>query len=557
MKKIYDVFDKNNFISLTLIWATLFLAIIFTYAHQGNLLIDNGREAYYPVQILAGKILYKDILNIYGPFAYLLNALLFKIFGINLNILYIAGYVCTFAVSTLIHLIAKRFLPTFLSFSIAIFTVIIGVLTPYLSNLIFPYSYGMLYGLVSFLFSIWFLLKYQSSEKTHYLYLSSLFAGISTASKYEFLSCFLVVIYAMIKVKPLQFKEYLISILSFLSIPILCFSILFIQGLRIENLIYSISILKKIAQSQTLQYFYHRQGVYFSPQFMLIELRNLIMAFISFGFVALAFNVKNKIAAPIFIKIPLFVIAFFVTFIVTTPMLLSAIAILTLILAILDFKNLKENLPLQILVFSTILFSMKVFWGVIIANYGVYFVSILLVTFISLIADKFKNKKINYNAIGVYILLITFSLGIQNLNILKDKQYEIITNKGKIYSENGLSYASIDLINYIKQNTKKTDTVVILPEGALINFLTGRKSDDFYTSLIPLYVEVFGEDKIIEHFKQTKPEYIVFNNWNTQDYYFKYICEDYALAFCSYVNENYKQAKVIDKGLRYLIYKRK
>lgn len=552
MKKFDDIFNRNkNFISLILIWATLFFAIIYTYAHHGNLLIDCGREAYYPVQILAGKILYKDILNIYGPFAYMLNALLFKVFGINLNVLYIAGCVCTFAVLTLIYLISRRFLSAFLSFSIAIFTVSIGVLTPYLSNLIFPYSYGMLYGLVSFLIFLWLLLKYQSTAKTHYLYLSSLFAGISAANKYEFLACFLVVIYAMIKVKPLRFKEYLISILSFLSIPILCFSILFIQGLRIENLIFAISVLKKIAQSQTLQYFYHRQGVYFSLPFMIIELRNLIITFVSFGLVTLAFNAKNKIAASAF-----FVTAFFVTLIVTTPMSLSAIAILTLILAILDFKNLKENLALQILVFSTILFSMKVFWGVITANYGVYFISILLITFFSLIADKFKDKKINPKAISVYILLIAFALGMQNLKILKDKQYEIITERGKIYSENGLSYATINLINYIKQNTKKTDTVVILPEGAMINFLTDRKSDDFYTSLIPLYVEVFGEDKIIEHFKQTKPEYIVFNNWNTQDYYFKYICEDYALALCSYVNENYTKEKVIDNGLRYLIYKR-
>lgn len=553
MKKFNEVFNSNNnFIYLILIWATLFLAIIFTYAHHGNLLIDSGREAYYPVQILAGKILYKDILNIYGPFSYMLNACLFQIFGVNLKVLYIAGCICSFVATTLIYLISKRFLPTFLSFTIAIFTVIIGVLTPYLSNLIFPYSYGMLYGLVSFLISIWFLLKYQSTTKTKYLYLSSLFAGISTANKYEFLSCFLLVIFAMIKVKPLRFKEYLISIFSFLFIPVLCLSILFLQGLTIENFISSISVLKKIAQSQTLQYFYHRQGVYFSPPFMMIELRNLITTIIAFTLVSLAFNVKNKIAAPI-----LFVIAFFVTFITTTPMSLSAIAILTLILAILDFKNLRENLPLQILVFSTILFSMKVFWGVITANYGVYFISILLITFIALITDKFKSKKINYNAIGAYILLITIALGIQNLNILKDKHYEIITKRGKIYSENGLSYATINLINYIKQNTKKTDTVVILPEGALINFLTDRKSDDFYTSLIPLYVEVFGEDKIIEHFKQTKPEYIVFNSWNTQDYYFKYICGDYALAFCSYVNKNYTQQKVIDNGLRYLIYKRK
>jgi len=89
--------DLKYLISL---WIILLLAIIATYAHQGHLIIDCGREVYYPTQILLGKVLYKDILNIYGPFSYMFNALLFKIFGINLNVLYISGCVCTFSIST-------------------------------------------------------------------------------------------------------------------------------------------------------------------------------------------------------------------------------------------------------------------------------------------------------------------------------------------------------------------------------------------------------------------------------------------------------------------------
>ena len=90
----------------------------------------------------------------------------------------------------------------------------------------------------------------------------------------------------------------------------------------------------------------------------------------------------------------------------------------------------------------------------------------------------------------------------------------------------------------------------------MINYLTDRPSDDFYNSLIPLYVETMGEDVITSHFKENPPEYIVFNNWNTQDYYFKYICSDYAVSFCNYVAKNYSQEKVIDNGFRYLIFKR-
>ena len=53
------------------------------------------------------------------------------------------------------------------------------------------------------------------------------------------------------------------------------------------------------------------------------------------------------------------------------------------------------------------------------------------------------------------------------------------------------------------------------------------------------------------------PEYIVFSNLSMKDYYFQYICNDYALGFCGFVNQNYTQESVIDKDFRYMIFKRK
>ena len=91
----------------------------------------------------------------------------------------------------------------------------------------------------------------------------------------------------------------------------------------------------------------------------------------------------------------------------------------------------------------------------------------------------------------------------------------------------------------------------------MINFLTGRKSDDFYNSLLPLYIETFGENKIIEHFNLQKPEYIVLSNLNMENYYFKYICTDYAFSFCGFIQENYNLEKVVDNDFKYIVFKRK
>jgi hypothetical protein len=157
--------------------------------------------------------------------------------------------------------------------------------------------------------------------------------------------------------------------------------------------------------------------------------------------------------------------------------------------------------------------------------------------------------------VGIYFIIISLIFAIQNLFSLTDKNYIIQTKRGKIYASRELAFSTQELIDYININTKKTDKIVIYPEGLLINFLTDRKSDNYYSSLIPLYVETLGEEKIIEHFKKDKPEYIIFNNLDTADYYFKNICNDYAFSFCNFVSQNYVQKKVVDKGFRYLIFR--
>lgn len=545
---------NKDFKYLIWLWSILILAIILTYAHHGHLIIDSGREVYYPTQILLGKVLYKDLFNIYGPFSYMFNAFLFKLFGINLNVLYLAGCVCAFLITSLIYLISKRFLSKFLSFSISVFTIVIGVLNLNLFNFIFPYSYGMLYGITAFLISFLFLLKYEKAqEKNLYLYLSCFFAGLCLTSKYEFLPYLVVILYAAFKIKPLKFKQYYFLIFSLLFVPIFCFGILFLQGLGVNDLILTAEIIKKMALSQTLKYFYDVQGAYFSIKVLKVLFCNLLGTLIPLSFFVYGFRIKNKILSVITIFISVILI-----FQLANPASFVFFPVLIIILSVLNFKNLIKNSPFMLLALAGITISLKSFWGLATLNYGAFFISFLTITFFTLLLESFKNKNIqlNQNVFGIYILIVAMVFGIHNLFMLQLKNYPIQTPRGKIYFYKREGVPTQELINYINKNTKRTDKIVILPEGLVINFLTDRKSDDYYNSLIPLYIETFGEEKLIEHFKKTKPDYIIFNNWNTKDYYFKYICADYALGFCEFVNSNYIQKNIIDNEFRYLIYKR-
>lgn len=547
MKKI-----NADFKYLFITYVLLIIAIIATWAHHGNVIIDFGREAYYPTQILAGKILYKDIFNIYGPFAYMLNAFMFKLLGVKLNLLYLSGSICAFIITSFTYLISKEFLPKLLSFSIAIFTIATGILNLNLFNFIAPYSYAMLYGTTSFLVSFWFLLRYQKEpEKNLYFYLSCFFAGICIASKYEFLPYLIIILYTAIKTKPLKAKEYYYAIFSLVFMPVFCFGILFLQGLHITDLINTAVIIKKMAHSETLRYFYVTQGIYFHKKTVGILLLNLIKTIIPLSLIAYGFHSSRQ-----YIKLLLIILSIFLMIFWITPASLTFLPIIAVVLTLFHFKPVLKNTMLIILVFSCILMNLKDFWGFIIINYGVFFAGFLLITIFTIILDILKNKEIFTKVLICWTLIFSVILGVRNLANIFTKTYLLKTERGSIYTDISTGKATTELIKYIDQNTKKTDKIVILPEGTLINFLTDRKSDNFYLSLIPLYVESFGEENIIQHFRENKPEYIVFNNWNTKDYYFSYICQDYAIGFCSFVGENYKQVKVIDTGFRYLIMKR-
>ena len=133
-----EIFNEYKFQLILIILC--FLGLIFFTGHYSNILIDFGREVYYPEQILNGKILYKDLFNIYGPLSYQINAVLYKIFGIKLSTLYFAGGICSLLVINGIYLIANKFLNRFLSFCLAIFTLTVGVTTLSIFNFHFCYN---------------------------------------------------------------------------------------------------------------------------------------------------------------------------------------------------------------------------------------------------------------------------------------------------------------------------------------------------------------------------------------------------------------------------------
>ena len=496
--RLIDFFKKNWLILLAVISVTS--AFCLFYGRFGDVNIDCFREAYIPAQMLNGKILYKNIFCIYPPLGYMINAVLFKVFGVNLSVLYFAGLISTLGIFHFANKICKIFFNDFLSFGINLILFAGLVLSPNVFNSFFPYSYGMLYGILFALGALYFSLNKKFS-------IAYIFCSLALCSKAEFLP----ILPALLIMSPKE--SFGKNSASFIIPFILIFGMLFAQGLRFSDLLISAGLVKLISGTQTLHEFYSAMGLVPRIEHLNLYLNN----FVKFIF-PINWTKYQEFLVWIFPAVTIF-FAF-------------------------RFKKLTQN---EIFfVTASVLISLKVFFALTLQSYGVYY---LIFGLISLGILFGKNLK---NIFAVYLIIWGLIIGFNNTKSLLNKNFTIKSKNGivKTTLNNGKNLSA--LIETVADFPEKSK-VVIYPENLAVNYFTGKKSDDKFYSLIPLYVETFGEENIIKRIRLTKPDFIIITDYNTFAYGYSKFGTNYAIKFKNYIDENYTRT---DESSTFIIYKK-
>ncbi len=531
-------FVKENKLFIFLLLAGA-LCLSFSSGHIADIYNDIGRELYYPYAILEKKVLYKDLFCIYPPLSYLLNAVLYKIsFGANLGILYFASGFFSLMSVFLIYVISKKFLTNFASLSIVFFILATGVFSTRIFNFTLPYSFGIVYGLGFFLLSLFFLLKFGYDNKNKYMYLSSLFLGLSLCSKYEFAP--FAVIFSIVLISTKNIKLILKSFLISFSAFIFPFLFLFLQGLTFQDLIQSSNLISLFVKSKPLKTFYITQGVYFTPKIIYDWSYKIIWGILAVFTAYLGCKTAEKKKTLGYLIIALTCALIFLFFHDTSYLYLTFVTIIIFLL-LAKFNSKAQNL----VILSCLAVSLKSIWGLSYSNYGLYYTGIVLLSFFILISN-FKEKNLIK---AVSIVLIAAGINALYLSLLSFKfvDTKISSKRGEIYTIDEYAKTADKVITFINNLEEDNPKVMIFPEGLALNFLAIKKNnpEGFYNSLIPLYTEAFG-DKVINYYKSHLPDYIIFSDIKMTSYGYGSICDTYAQTFCTFVFENYSPLKMVE-----------
>jgi hypothetical protein len=86
------------------------------------------------------------------------------------------------------------------------------------------------------------------------------------------------------------------------------------------------------------------------------------------------------------------------------------------------------------------------------------------------------------------------------------------------------------------------DTLAVLPEGAMVNFLARRGNPTPYLSLMPLEMTIFGEARMLAAYRAHPPDWILLAHRDSSEFGPRFFGKDYARDVTAWIGEAYEEA---------------
>ena len=561
-----DFLEENKIVIIeTVVISLLVIAASFIFCgHYRTLFVDRGRELLIPLDILNGGVLYKSILTIYSPLSYFINALGMLILGKKISALYVLGTINCCIFLSVFYFLCHKFLNRMLSW-LLVFVVLYGcICTDGIINFIFGHAFAMTYGLTAYLICLFCAIKFTETKDSVFIMLSSLFAGIAISLKLDFFFAIFIPLLAYFYHKT-ETKDILKSVGLFLIPPVLTLCTLFIQGLTITELFNAAKFVFCFADTEAMTNFYKAVGAL--PDYNFVKFFRYILYFGEFLISCLLIYAglyfyynKNKILYPIAICSVLCLL--FLVFIAEPYYHFVFFPLMLFIFLIFNFTKLVEDGKLYILIFALIGLLIRVWADLRMNFYGIYALPFVYLVFSVLIKDYISQIKI-FSKISIEYFLAIFLFLHSTYYLLCDIKLRTInsspmqTNFETVYLPENCAKDSSSLIKYINENTSEKDKILVLPEGQMINFLCGRKTDMNLHMLDRLYYEALGEEKSAELLKNNNYNYIIIVQGYGLDNFEKPYLYTEKNSVTEFINQNYESIQFFGDKNNYIDIRKK
>jgi len=566
--------------------------LVWSWGTWPDALIDFGRELYVPWQIGEGKVLYRDLAWFNGPLSPYLNAAVFSLLGVSLrslvlfNLLWLSG-VCVVLYRLLLR-ISNRFAAT--SGCVAFLTLFAFGQMEFVGNFnwVCPYSHAMTHGVGLSLLGVWLLVRYADTRQTWAIACAGLATGLVALGKPEILlACgFAMTIGLAVLVVRDGIARHATGIVWFVGLLVMPVAVAF--GL-LRTAMPMDDALRATAggwihvfNDQLRSQYFYRAGMGFDQPGARLRILGIWMAIqLVLLVVAVVPNLFLERRGRLWVSVVVAIVVFLPRVIWEIPWARAAVAgprasaayayspLPVYMLVIVGFAVLawrrsagKEasdrTRGFALLVFSTLATALllKILLNARLANYGFalslpafVLVVVALTHWLPDWVGRRGGSRIGVRIAGVALLLIPVTGHLAEDALwfgLKDRSL----GQGPDAFRMDRRYDGIPRILAGLARTPSDATVVVLPEGVMINYLARRKSSSKYYNFMPPEFLMFGEDAILRDLVSHPPDYVVLADRRTREYRLPFFGTHYGQRILDWVWKNYTAVKGYRVGPR-------
>jgi 4-amino-4-deoxy-L-arabinose transferase-like glycosyltransferase len=543
-----------------------------------DVLIDFGRELYVPWQLSQGKVLYVDIAHFNGPLSPYWNSLWFQIFGVGLQTLVASNLLILVGLTVLLHRILEPISDRFSATAaclifISVFAFVqIDRMGNY--NYVTPYSHEITHGLALSCLAIYCFYHYRRRGLAALL-ASGFCLGLVFLTKAEnFVAAagaLAVGLGLALFAEPREAGRALGHLGGFaaaVAVPPVLALIFLSEVMPFDAALRgTLGPWPSVFNSELANQHFYRRGLGTINLGGNLELAALtgfayLGLFVPVALFALWIRRWKRfevpIAAALFLVLlyPLSRVPQFYWVRANRPATLLMIALL-IVHAAAFVKTRKYGgdtntviLRLTVVTFATLLLA-KIFFNVRFLNYGfalampaTLLTVVTLTSWIPLRIERAGGSGWVFRAASVAALVM---LSLSLLQITDSRFRKRIHHVG----EGGDAFLAGDrapLVNAVLRDLEERldpeDTLLVLPEGVMINYLARRVNPTPYINFMPPELIIFGERAILEAFRADPPDYVLLVHKKTVEYGALFFGRGYGRRLLAWVKAHYHPVRL-------------
>jgi len=566
MKPIYAI----------LVLIVLFAAVsVVSWETWANPVIDGGREMNAPLRLLRGETLYQQVYYLYGPVTPFLNAFLYQLFGVHLNVLYSAGLTGSLMLIGMIFYMARRFMTAYEAMLAGMAVILFSVFKQG-GNLIFPYSYAALYGTLLGTLALIFQIRHVRSHRAASLFAGGLLSGLALCCKIEFGFAAAASLAALVLSAPREQRTRLAQIAmgSFAIFPLLIYGLLF-AAIPAQAILKDTFLLPQYIPAELLYFNRIKQLGLDNPGRTLRELLNAIALLGGLGGAALLAGIRmsgesisyaaaDRLVRPIW-RVTLVCCGFMILHVLffgihwdLNPLRALPVLFVGFVGSYIRAKGCSDETRSSnraLLILSV--YSIAVLARVIVripagGARGAALLPVPLLLFVFLatsgLAAFSTSQAAGRRTRRGIALLLTISFAAV-LGVLAFRQrdyfgYRLHTPRGDLNLRPPLGMALNQTLEFISRNTGPADYILGLPEGSSLNFLADRPAPLRYEIVTPGFLTEAAEREAIRKIQEKNVKYVFLFNRPTSEFGPKVLGRDYCRTLMEWIYAHYSLAVV-------------